>query len=292
MRPPRMTPTLLFAALVALALTACGTPEQDPEGPTEPAPTAEDMGPDLMTPAEDMRPAAEDMGPEEPPPPMCPGDGELFCNGLCVDPMTEPRHCGRCFRNCGSRGVACVAGDCACFDTKEEFCPGFGCVDKKTHLRNCGVCGNRCKDNEYCDNGTCTGGGYFNDVILLTNQARAQAQNCGGTMMPPVDPVTKNDLLGAAAQEHAVDMANRMFFAHDNPDGVTPNQRMRAAGYEGSITGENIARGQPDPEAVVQAWIDSPGHCRNMMNARFNELGIGYYQADGGPYWVQNFGAP
>ncbi len=88
-------------------------------------------------------------------------------------------------------------------------------------------------------------------------------------------------------------MAARGYFEHDTPDGVTPTQRMRTAGYTGRRTGENIAQGYSNPADVVQGWIDSPGHCRNLMSGGYTQIGIGYHR--GGPgrhYWVQNFGAP
>src|SRR5207302_652516 len=90
-------------------------------------------------------------------------------------------------------------------------------------------------------------------------------------------------------------MANADFFAHDGPDGSTPQSRQQAAGYTNAVVwGENIAAGQPDPQAVMTAWMNSPGHRANILFRGFTEIGIGVYSAPGtryGVYWTQEFGA-
>lgn len=88
-------------------------------------------------------------------------------------------------------------------------------------------------------------------------------------------------------------MAIRNYFEHTSPEGAGPSDRAHAAGYVGTFVGENIAAGQADPTRVVQAWIDSPGHCSNLMDPRFRFLGVGFYfeQANKfGEHWTQNFG--
>ena len=70
--------------------------------------------------------------------------------------------------------------------------------------------------------------------------------------------------------------------------------RIRAEGYAYASAGENIAWGHPTPEAVVGAWLASPGHCRNIMNADYRVVGIGYAydpESEFGHYWTQNFAA-
>lgn len=129
-------------------------------------------------------------------------------------------------------------------------------------------------------------------VLELTNQARAQARTCGTQSFPAAAPLAYNAALRTAAYNHSKDMATRNFFAHTNPDGLTPFDRMRAAGYTGyTAAAENIAAGQTTPEAVVAGWLQSPGHCANIMNAAYRDLGVGYF-AGGGyrHYWTQNFG--
>jgi len=90
-------------------------------------------------------------------------------------------------------------------------------------------------------------------------------------------------------------MAERNYFAHDTLEGVTPWDRMKAQGYSFRAAGENIAAGQPTLEAVVQGWVDSPGHCQNLMSADFTEVGMGRFDKAGstyGVYWTQDFGKP
>jgi uncharacterized protein YkwD len=131
------------------------------------------------------------------------------------------------------------------------------------------------------------------EVLRHTNIARSRSQVCGETPRGAVPPLTINELLNVAAQGHAEDMARRDYFDHDTPEGVTATDRMRQAGYQGSVTGENIAYGQRDAESVVRGWMNSPGHCRNIMSSSYTEIGIGAFRDGGGRiYWVQNFGAP
>ncbi|WP_418955705.1 sigma-70 family RNA polymerase sigma factor [Streptomyces tritici] len=125
------------------------------------------------------------------------------------------------------------------------------------------------------------GGSAAQQVVALVNSERAKA-GCG--------PVTGHSLLDKAAQGHSEDMAARDFFDHTNPDGDGPGERITAAGYQWSTYGENIAKGQRTPAAVMDAWMNSPGHRANILNCSFKEIGIGIHDA-GGPYWTQVFGA-
>ena len=84
------------------------------------------------------------------------------------------------------------------------------------------------------------------------------------------------------------------YFEHTSLDGRSATERMRQAGFTGaSPTGENIAAGQSTPAEVVESWINSPGHCRNIMDPDYAVLGVGYSAAESASfdtYWVQNFG--
>lgn len=115
-------------------------------------------------------------------------------------------------------------------------------------------------------------------VVALTNAARERA-GC--------DPLTTDDRITAAAQDHSTDMAARGYFAHDSLDGRGFADRMRAAGYP-SPGAENIAMGQGSADEVVAAWLDSPGHRRNIEDCSLRTIGVGYV-ADG-DYWTQDFG--
>ncbi|MWA15218.1 sigma-70 family RNA polymerase sigma factor [Streptomyces sp. BA2] len=126
------------------------------------------------------------------------------------------------------------------------------------------------------------GNSYSEEVTRLANAERAKS-GCG--------PLTLNSKLGDAAQGHSDDMAERDFFDHTNPDGEDPGDRVTAAGYKWSTYGENIAAGQRTPSAVMDSWMNSSGHRANILNCSFKEIGIGYRQGSGGPWWTQNFGA-
>lgn len=124
------------------------------------------------------------------------------------------------------------------------------------------------------------------EVLELTNQVRQQ-NGCG--------PLRLNSALVEAAGRHASDMVRRHYMDHTNPEGQDPGDRMRAAGYDGGSWGENIAAGYPTAQKVVAAWMKSDGHRANILNCKFNLLGVGYdpgrVKSDWGPgSWVQDFG--
>ncbi len=135
---------------------------------------------------------------------------------------------------------------------------------------------------------------FEEDVLVIVNEARAAGASCGGQAFGATGPLTMNPALRCAARVHSKDMADRAFFDHTNPDGEDPFVRMERAGYSYFTAGENIAAGQPTPSDVMQGWMDSPGHCRNIMNPDFAEIGIGTFESEGGVYrylWTQTFGA-
>jgi uncharacterized protein YkwD len=90
-------------------------------------------------------------------------------------------------------------------------------------------------------------------------------------------------------------MAQRDYFAHIAPDGITPGDQILAAGYRPLMCGENIASGYPAARDVVQAWMASPGHRANILERRFRDIGLAFREApgtDSGVLWVQEFGEP
>lgn len=98
------------------------------------------------------------------------------------------------------------------------------------------------------------------------------------------------DDLAALARAHSRDMINRRFFSHNNPDGLSPFDRMKAAGISYRTAAENIAYGQKTPEAVMNAWMNSSGHRANILNANVKEIGVGAVADKSGTiYWTQEF---
>ena len=132
-------------------------------------------------------------------------------------------------------------------------------------------------------------------LLERVNRARSQARQCGGQDYPAAPALTWNTTLASTAESHSRAMANGNFFDHRDPDGRTPGDRAELAGYAGQLIGENIAAGLDEVEKVVTGWLASPGHCANLMNARYSELGAAYAvdpKSSAGIYWTALFGAP
>lgn len=128
-------------------------------------------------------------------------------------------------------------------------------------------------------------------VFELVNEVRASGTSCGGQPAPPVPALELNEVLTCTARLHSKDMGDRDYFEHESLDGRTPFERMTAAGYEWAGAAENIAKGQRTAEDVMATWLDSPGHCSNIMGD-FAHLGVGYHGGASAPLWTQNFGKP
>lgn len=125
------------------------------------------------------------------------------------------------------------------------------------------------------------------DVLDEVNALRSRGCKCPGSpYTPPVPALRWDEKLKRAAQLHADDMYYGRYFSHTGADGSSFSDRITRAGYRWQSAGENIAKGQPTARAVVHAWSNSKGHCRNLMNPEFKDMGVGKT----GPYWVQDFG--
>lgn len=100
-------------------------------------------------------------------------------------------------------------------------------------------------------------------------------------------PVVPDARLTAAAQSHAEDMAENNYLSHVGRDGSTVADRALAAGYNYAFIAENIAQGFYSEEAVMAAWMNSPGHAANILDARAEDFGLGLE----GDTWVLMLGA-
>ena len=130
-------------------------------------------------------------------------------------------------------------------------------------------------------------------VLDLINTARTQPRQCGTQAFAAAAALTWNATLATAAQSHSRDMANNNYLDHKDRNGGTPGDRAELAGFIGQQIGENIAAGQDTPNKVVEGWLASPGHCANLMNAQFRELGAAYAvdpKSDAAIYWTAVFG--
>jgi uncharacterized protein YkwD len=132
-------------------------------------------------------------------------------------------------------------------------------------------------------------------LVTLVNAARARPRTCGTQAFGAAGPVSWNPALAEAALGHSTDMANRHYFSHKEPGGSLPADRATRAGYHWTRVGENIASGQHSVEDVMTSWLDSPGHCANIMNPGFTEMGAAWVIDPGNrnhtPFWTQVFGA-
>lgn len=128
------------------------------------------------------------------------------------------------------------------------------------------------------------------DILTLVNEQRAKGATCGGKKFDPTHPLKMDPALQCAARLHSMDMADREFFAHDNPSGEDPWERIEDAGYEGSASAENIAAGNGTAAGTMEQWMSSNGHCSNIMGES-NFIGVGYYPGgEWGHLWTQTFG--
>jgi len=132
-------------------------------------------------------------------------------------------------------------------------------------------------------------------ALQLINDVRARGTRCGERSFGPAPPVKLSGALASVAFGHAADMAEHNYFEHQDLAGHSPADRVRAAGYREKLVGENIAYGPKSTDEVVQGWLDSPGHCENIMDPRFAEMGIAFaagQKSKHGLYWVQVLATP
>ena len=144
---------------------------------------------------------------------------------------------------------------------------------------------------------TCNLPDFRAGLLARINQVRARGADCGADgVFGAAAPVAWNDRLTLAAEGHSQDMAAKNYFSHTSADGRTLADRINASGYVWSSVGENIAAGYAGVNAVMDGWIASPGHCANLMNAGFAEVGVVCVPGSAGDtystYWTMDLGRP
>jgi uncharacterized protein YkwD len=196
------------------------------------------------------------------------------------------------------------ANESAC-DGKDNNCDGS--VDEGCCAHNDGTCPSTCargNDNDCpldCNDPQGWPSSWVDiedQVLVLTNQERAAGATCGGTYYPSVPALTQDIELREAARCHSLDMADNDFFSHTGSDGSNAGTRIGRTNYQFSYWAENIAAGQSTASNVVNGWMNSTGHCKNIMSSTATELGVGYMFEDPDAfnnyrrYWTQVFGRP
>lgn len=127
-----------------------------------------------------------------------------------------------------------------------------------------------------------------NVILSIVNQNRVSGAVCGSQSREPVSALLWSDELAKAALDHSNDMQVNNYFSHTSQDGREFSQRAKDAGFEGSPVGENIAQGYPNEEAIMQGWMESAGHCNNIMNGNATHVGVA--KSDEGSYWTMVLG--
>jgi len=142
---------------------------------------------------------------------------------------------------------------------------------------------------------TCNLANFEAEVLALVNAYRAAGASCGteGTF-PGAAPLAWNAPLTQSSLVHSDDMVAANYFSHTGSDGSNAGQRATAAGYVWQFLGENIAAGQPSVEVVMAGWMASPGHCANIMQERFRDIGVACVSGGASntyrTYWTMTLG--
>ncbi len=122
---------------------------------------------------------------------------------------------------------------------------------------------------------------YEDQVITLVNKERSKRG---------LQTLKKNATLAYVARLKSKDMATKGYFSHTSPTYGSPFTMMQHYGIRFSAAGENIAMGQPTPQAVMTAWMNSPGHKANILSPAYNQIGVGMAKSSRGSiYWTQEF---
>ncbi len=132
-------------------------------------------------------------------------------------------------------------------------------------------------------------------LLQRVNEERARGATCGARgAFAPAAALQWNAALTTAALVHSQDMASNDFFSHTGSNGSSVGQRLASAGYAYRTYGENIAAGYGTVKAVIDGWMASDGHCANLMNAAFRDIGVACVPGGASrypTYWTMDLGA-
>lgn len=123
------------------------------------------------------------------------------------------------------------------------------------------------------------------EALVTVNALRAEGCSCGSTFYPPAPELRLHPQLQEAAEGHSADQAGRQRIGHDGSDGSRTGERLTRTGFSWRSVAENVAWNQRSVAQVVNAWKNSEGHCRNIMNPAYEFMGL----AEEDWYWTQVF---
>lgn len=119
---------------------------------------------------------------------------------------------------------------------------------------------------------------YESEVVRLVNEIRTQNG---------LKPLAEDWELSRVARYKSQDMKDNSYFSHTSKIYGSPFDMIKNFGISYRYAGENIARGQKTPQAVIDAWMNSQGHRKNILNSSYTKIGVGYVES--GRYWTQMF---
>lgn len=118
------------------------------------------------------------------------------------------------------------------------------------------------------------------EVARLANEARDENGR---------EPLHCAPNISKVAESYARDMCRHEYLSHTGRDGSTPADRADAAGIDFRAFGENIAKGPQTPKSAHDGWMESPRHRENILRPQFSRIGLGFFDCEGQPIWVQKF---
>ena len=173
-------------------------------------------------------------------------------------------------------------GASACGDSPKQFVSnraGAGFLYNIHSTANSNNYGNGDSTNKVSQNSNLSANAQ--EVIKLVNKER----NAAG-----LSALAENSRLSEVAQAKAEDMMKNGYFSHISPTYGSPFEMMKTFGIAYKSAGENIAKGQKTPAAVMNGWMNSSGHRTNILNASYEQIGAGFCKDSSGvTYWVQMF---
>ncbi|MCC0633218.1 CAP domain-containing protein [Clostridioides sp. ZZV15-6388] len=153
--------------------------------------------------------------------------------------------------------------------------------DNKPEDNNNSGSTNKPEDNNNSGSTTGNFSAYQKEVVDLVNVERSKAG---------LNPLTLDADVSNVATKKSQDMIDNNYFAHNSPTYGSPFDMLKKFGISYKTAGENIAMGQKTPKEVVNAWMNSEGHRKNILNPNYSKIGVGVAQKSGGSiYWTQIF---